>query len=268
MTLTRSLCCALAVFASTISTATLAAPTSITVTAQNTSAPNGIAFAPLRIGFGSGVFDAFNLGQAATAPIISVAEGGSGSAWFPAFNAAEPTAVTGTVGGLLLSGQTASATFSVDNLLNQFFTFAAMVVPSNDLFIGNDDPTEYRLFDAAGNLRLSSISVFASEIWDAGSEQLDPANAAFVQGGDNDRRTPQNSVVSFNFGELAAFNGLTTGAGYTFNSNLSANQEVFRITFSQAQVPLPGGMALVLAGLVPLLGLRGRKLVQTGKLAE
>jgi hypothetical protein len=237
----------------------LASPTSITVTAQNLAAPNGIAFAPLRMGFGSGTFDAFNLGQTATAPIISVAEGGSGSAWLPAFSAADPRAVVGTVGGLLLSGQSASATFSLDNAFNQFFTFAAMVVPSNDFFIGNDNPSEYRLFDASGNLRLTSISVFASEIWDAGSEQFDPANAAFVQGGVNAQRRPQNSVVSFNFGELAGFNGLTTGAGYVFNSSLSANQEIYRISFSQGQVPLPGGLALLLGGLLPMMGVRRLK---------
>lgn len=242
--------------ASIIAAATLVAstaaaiPTSITITTQNLAAPNSISFAPLHVGFGNGTFDAFNLGSAATAPIISVAEGGSGNLWFPAFAAADPNAVTGTVGGLLTPGQTATATFSVDTVINRFLTFASMVVPSNDFFIGNDDPTEYDLFDASGNLRITSISVFASEIWDAGSESFDPANAAFV--GNNDLRTAQNSTISFNFGELAGFNGLTTGAGYVFQSGLTGGQEILRIDLRQAQVPVPGGFALLLAGLVPL----------------
>jgi PEP-CTERM motif len=132
--------------------------------------------------------------------------------------------------------------------LNPNFTFAGMVVPSNDFFIGNDDPAEYRLFDAAGALAISSISIRADEIWDAGSEVFDPAAAAFV--GDNDLRTAQNSVVAFNFAELAAFNGLSTGAGYTFNSGLTAASEVYRIGFEVTPVPEPGSLAMLTAGLM------------------
>ena len=219
----------------------------VTITVQNLAPPSGVAFAPLHFGFNAGVFDAFNLGAAATAPIVSVAEGGSGSAWQPAFAAADPTATRGTVGGLLLAGASASLTVTVDTALNPFFTFAAMVVPSNDFFIGNDSPTAFRIFDAAGNLALTSITQAARDIWDAGSEVFDPAAAAFV--GNNDLRTPQGSVVAFNFAELAAFNGLATGAGYTFASALAANTEVYRISFSAAPVPEPGALALMLAGL-------------------
>jgi hypothetical protein len=220
----------------------------VTITVQNLAPAGGIAFAPLHFGFNNGSFDAFDLGGVAGAPIISVAEGGSGSAWQPAFAAADPTATRGTVGGLLLPGATASLTVMVDPLLNPYFTFASMVVPSNDFFIGNDSPTRYRVFDAAGNLQLPSIGQRASQIWDAGSELFDPAAAAFV--GNNDLRTPQNSVVAFNFAELAAFNGLTTGAGYTFNSTLAGSDEVYRISFEVSPVPEPGSYALLASGLL------------------
>jgi PEP-CTERM motif/Spondin_N len=228
-----------------------AATVAVTVTVQNLAPVNSISFAPLRLGFNNGTFDAFNLGQVATAPIISVAEGGSGSAWLPAFAAADPTATLGSIGGALTPGSTASATFNVDSMLNKFFTFASMVVPSNDFFIGNDSPTEYRLFDAAGNLALTSITQKANEIWDAGSEIFDPAAAAFLVGGTNSLRTPQNSVVSFNFAELAGFNGRTTAAGYVFNSALTANSDIYRISFAVAQpVPEPETYALMAAGLM------------------
>jgi hypothetical protein len=220
----------------------------VTVTVQNLAPVNSISFAPLHVGFNNGSFDAFNLGSAATAPIISVAEGGAGGAWQAAFAAADPTATRGTIGGLLLPGATSSLTFSVDTALNPFFTFGAMAVPSNDFFIGNDSPTGYRLFDAAGNLNISAIGIKANEIWDAGSEVFDPAAAAFV--GNNDLRRDQNSVVAFNFAELAAFNGLTTGAGYTFNSALTADSDVYRITFGVSAVPEPGSYALMAAGLM------------------
>ncbi|MDP2006955.1 MAG: spondin domain-containing protein [Rubrivivax sp.] len=227
--------------------ASQAAVVDVTVTVQNLAPSNSIAFAPLHAGFHGGAFDAFNLGGVATGPIISVAEGGAGDVWQAAFAAADPSAVRGTIGGLLLPGATSSLSFRVDTAVNPFFTFAAMAVPSNDFFIGNDNPTEYRLFDDGGNLLLPSITVGAAEIWDAGSEVFDPAAAAFV--GNNDLRRAQNSVVAFNFAELAGFNGLSTGAGYTFNSALTADSEVYRIGFSVTAVPEPGSYALMAAGL-------------------
>jgi hypothetical protein len=239
---------ALAVAACFAAFSAQAALVDVTVTVQNLVPTNGIAFAPLHLGFHGGNFDAFNLGGMATAPIISVAEGGAGGAWQAAFAAADPTATRGTVGGLLLPGASSSLTLRVDTALNPLFTFAGMVVPSNDFFIGNDNPAEYRLFDAAGALTLQSITVRAGEIWDAGSEVFDPAAAAFV--GNNDLRTAQNSVVAFNFAELAAFNGLATGAGYTFNSGLAAGSEVYRISFEVSPVPEPGSLAMLTAGLL------------------
>lgn len=221
---------------------------SVTVTIRNLAPTNSISFAPLRLGFHNGTFDAFNNGQVATAPIISVAEGGSGSAWFPAFAAAEPAATLGSVGGALLPGATASNTFTVDTALNQFFTFGSMVIPSNDHFIGNDSPTRFRLFDAAGNLLITSIDQRARDIWDNGSEVTDPLNSAFLVGGTNALRTPQNGVVSFNFSELSAFDGLTTAAGYTLNTQLLADTSVYRIEFASQAVPAPASLVLVLVG--------------------
>jgi hypothetical protein len=225
---------------------------SLRVTVQNLAPANGIAFAPLHVGFGQGLFDAFNAGSTAGAAIVSVAEGGSGSAWQPAFAAAEPGATRGTIGGLLLSGATAQMDFTVNTAMNQFFTFGAMVVPSNDHFIGNDSPMEYQVFDAAGNLLINQIDQDASEIWDAGSELTDPFAAAFV--GTNSLRTAQNGVVNFNFSELSANNGFTTGAGYVFNNNLRASTPIYRIGFQVLQVPEPTSAALTVLGLALVAG--------------
>jgi hypothetical protein len=226
------------------------------VTIQNLSPVNSTSFAPLRLGFGNGTFDAFNNGQAATAPIISVAEGGSGSAWFPAFQAAEPNAVLGSVGGALLPGQVASNTFLVDTNVNPFFTFATMVIPSNDLFLGNDSPTRFRLFDASGNLLISQIDQFGRDIWDAGSELPIPANAAFLVGSNNDLRVDQNGVVSFSFSELNNYNGLTTAAGYTFNNSLTANTPIYRISFAVQAVPEPTSVVLLAVGVCGMAAVR------------
>lgn len=240
-----------------LTSAAQAVPVPLRVTVENLAPANSVSFAPLQVGFNNGTFDAFNINQAASAAIISIAEGGTGSDWFPAFAAADPTATLGTiVPNPLLPAATGSAVFSIDPAVNPFFTFASMVVPSNDFFIGNDSPTKHRLFDDAGNLLISSITQHGRDIWDAGSELFDPLNAAFLVGGTNDLRTPQNGTVVFDFAELSGFNGQTTAAGYVFNSQLAADTEVYRISISV--VPEPETYALMLAGL-GLLGLASKR---------
>lgn len=233
-----------------------AATVQVKVTVDNLAPAGSVRFAPLQVGFNNGTFDAFDIGGVATAPIITIAEGGTGSAWFPAFAAADPGATLGTAADALLPGQSGSNTFLVDTAVNPYFTFASMVVPSNDFFVGNDDPKQYRLFDAAGNLLINTITQRARDLWDAGSEIHDPAAAAFV--GNNDLRAAQNSVVAFNFAEFAAFNGLTTAAGYVFNSQLAADTEIYRIAFEVTPVPEPETYALMAAGL-GLVGLASRR---------
>jgi hypothetical protein len=244
-----------------LATQVQAAPVRVVVSIENLAPVNSVSFAPLRFGFNHGTFDAFNEGAAAMAPIISVAEGGSGADWFPAFAAADPTAVLGSIMGALTPGATASSlSFDIDTAINQFFTFASMVIPSNDLFIGNDDPDEYRLFDAAGNLLLNTIEVSGGEIWNAGSEAADPANAAFVVGGTNANRTAENGIVGFSFSELSVFNGLTTAAGYTFsNAGLANNTPIYRIRFSAQAIPEPTTFGLMSASLLGFAGWRRRR---------
>ena len=236
-----------------------AALVQVTVTARNLAPVNSTSFAPLRVGFNNGSFDSFNNGQTAGAAIVSVAEGGSASAWFPAFAAADANATLGTVGAVLVPGTSATQTFIVNTTINPFFTFGAMVVPSNDLFIGNDNPQAFRLFDAAGNLVINQINQKASQIWDAGSEVAIAANAAFIVGGNNALRVAQNGVVSFSASELGVFNGLTTAAGYVFsNAALAANPDIYSISFTANAVPEPQSYAMVGLALLAL-GVTGRR---------
>jgi hypothetical protein len=228
----------------------------IRVTVENLAPASSVSLAPFRFGFGNGTFDSFDNNQPAfllgapsiaEAPIVTIAEGGSGSTWFPAFQSAEPNADLGSVLGPtinpFLPGEINSVVIDVD-LTNRFFTFGTMVVPSNDHFLGSANPTAFEVLDPAGNLLLTSITEDASRIWDAGSETENPANAAFLVGGVNDQRENENLPVTFNFADLSAFNGLTTAAGYVFNSSLLAtNTPVLRVSFER--VPEPSSLALI-----------------------
>ncbi len=241
-----------------MASAAVAQSRTVTVTVTNLAAANSISFAGTHIGFHSGAFDAFNIGTPAGPGIVSVAEGGVGTRWQADFAAADPTATRGLIAGALLPGQSRSQSFIVNAGLNKFFTFATMVIPSNDFFLGNDNPTGFRLFDDAGNLLINSITQTSSQIWDAGSEAFSVAGAAFLVNGVNDVRTPQNGLVSFNFAELMGFNGQETAAGYVFTSGLTAGQAIYRIDFSVAVVPEPSTWLLLASGLT-MLGFVARR---------
>ncbi len=246
----RPIACATAVV-SVLATHAQAQQRMVTATVTNLAPTNSISFAPLHVGFHRGVFDAFNIGGVPGAAIISVAEGGTGGQWQADFAAADPTATRGIIGGVLTPGASASLSFLVNTGMNPYFTFANMVVPSNDFFLGNDNPI--LLFDSMGNLTRNTIFQTTNQIWDAGSELFDPAAAAFV--GTNSLRSPQNSVVAFNFAELKGFNGLPTAAGYTFDAQLTANQNIYRIDFTSAPVttvPEPGTVVLLSGGLLAM----------------
>lgn len=241
---------------STVAVAANAAPVQVSVTIENLAGVNSVSFAPLHVGFGNGTFDAFNAGQTPSEAIISVAEGGSGSVWQPAFAAAEPNATRGTIGGPLFPGQTRTQTFVVDTAVNPYFTFASMVIPSNDFFIGSDSPMAYQLFNAAGQQQLSGITLKARDIWNAGSEVFSVAGAAFLVNGSNPVRSDEGGVVGLNFSELSGFNGQTTAAGYVFNSQLSAGDDIYKISFTTSPVPEPQTYALMGVGLLTLLGMQ------------
>jgi len=249
-----------AVAAGVVNAPALAQTVPVEITVENLAPANGVAFAPFRFGFSNGTFDSFDDGQeafllgepdVASAPITSIAEGGSGDTWFPAFQAAEPDANLGSILGPtippILPGQSGSTVIDVD-LSNPFLIFGSMVVPSNDHFIGNDDPKGLRVLNPDGTLALSGFSQFGRSIWDNGSEAEIAENAAFLQVGTNAQRVDENGVVEFDFDGLSTFDGLTTSPGYNFDfSTLSADGEILRVSFAIVPEPATAGLALVAA---------------------
>lgn len=223
------------------STMALADTVQVKVSVENLAPMSSVAFAPLRIGFNNGTYDSFDEGAMASTAIQTVAELGSGDDWFPAFEAADPTATLGTVvpdpAGPLTPGGTAEGVFEVDSAINTYFTFATMVVPSNDYFIGNDSPTQFELLDSMGNLNFNDITLTASDIWDAGTEVDGLFGAAFIEGSQATDHTPDTDVVGHDFAGLSIFNGQTTAAGYVFDSQLAANTDIYRISFEIVPEP-------------------------------
>jgi hypothetical protein len=143
-----------------------------------------------------------------------------------------------------------------DPMVNRYFSFASMLVPSNDFFLGNDDPMAYELFDAGGNfLGPLTIDVYSDDAWDAGTEVNDLTDGpAFIVGQDATMGTPEGGVVTPLFDVagvddyLAAIVGMETPIG-TLTDGLSRGELVATFTIT----PEPGSLALMGVGLVLVL---------------
>ena len=217
---------------------------------------------PLWFGLHDGTHDIFNAGEAASAALQSLAEEG---------NVAGLQGDFGGVQGLLANaagfegapvidpGETAMDSVMVDApLAARYFSFASMVIPSNDSFLGNDDPMAYEIFDASGDFTGPlTIQVFGSNIWDAGTEQNTTMGAAFsAVGGD---RADQQGVVSLlGAGGLDNFAGTGIPTGNTIQDLIGDTELLATIQITEA-VPEPSGWVLVGLGATALGIVRRRR---------
>ncbi|NJK61921.1 MAG: hypothetical protein HC921_03835, partial [Synechococcaceae cyanobacterium SM2_3_1] len=135
-----------------------------------------------------GIYDMFDAGSPASPSVEEVAEdGATANRIAAAFNSGGVADATAT-DSPLMPGQSQSVSFLVDpdNPLTQYLSFMTMVIPSNDAFIGDDNPQAIDLFDSAGNLIVRSggnaVIVMGSQVWDAGTEVNDEIfeNTAFL----------------------------------------------------------------------------------------
>lgn len=166
----------------------------VVVRIENPSGNDGIFFTPVWVGFHDGGFDLFDAGTVAPAGGVleRLAEDGDVEALQADFAARVPDGVGGFVVApegfpdvpVFDPGDTGSAAFELDPSQNRYMSFAAMVVPSNDAFIGTDDPMGIELFDAAGNFTgPRTIRILGTDVWDAGTELNNEMDAAFINQG-------------------------------------------------------------------------------------
>lgn len=236
----------------------------VTLTFTNLSAANGTALSPFFVAVHDGSFDPFNDGAAASAAIEAIAELGSGSGLAADFAASHPDGVGATVTasvnafgpGIYLPGGSGSVTLSLDPVKNRYLSYFAMVVPSNDRFVGNDSPMSIELFDNGGNFTGGSFVRNGDSIWDAGTELDGTTGAAFLVGFDATDSPAQNGLVAFNH-DFSAYGGLATPAGYNFNDLPGAGIPLLKIDAVSA-VPVPGAVWL-LGGALSMLGWARRK---------
>jgi hypothetical protein len=190
----------------------------VTVRVENLSQPQGYFVTPTWVAFHNGTFDTFNQGTALGAgnPFEPLVEDGVTGPISTAFRSS-PAGLAGGVdrtitapGGVSAPpvfdpGESASLTFDVNPLTGRYFTYAAMVIPSNDAFIGNDNPTSIPIFDAAGNFTGPvTFTVLGTSVRDAGTEANNETSAAFFNQVTNGDGTTTSEPVTLHPGLLGS----------------------------------------------------------------
>lgn len=184
--------------------------TSVMVMIDNIAPKGGVALTPVWVGFHSGSFDSYNGGLTSLPGLERVAEDGNNSLLSSQFNdfdpvlggytyidtsGAEPRSAlvrTGdssdlfrqdaTLGGApLLPGDSALASFDLQvDGSNDFFSYASMVLPTNDFFVANGSPTAHNIGELlrAGGSTSFFIGTPNGGVNDAGTEAEDFQSSA------------------------------------------------------------------------------------------
>jgi hypothetical protein len=236
----------------------------VNITIENLDDAGGFSFTPFWLGVHDGGFDAFDAGAMANMDVTAIAEGGDTSVITGEFAMSYPGGVQTTFlepnGPPVFSpGESATTSLMIaDTMTNRYLNYLSMVVPSNDLFIGNDSAIE--LFDAGGNFNGPIvIDIYGSNVWDNGTEVNDITNGpAFVQGQDGSAGLGENETIQAFFDRpgadayLDSIVGVVTAPGDVITNRFSEGDLIGRITIT----PTPGAFALL--GLAGLAG-RGRR---------
>jgi hypothetical protein len=174
------------------------------VTVTNTSSDGGTFLTPFWFGLHDDGFDLGNRGEAAAAGLEALAEDGSFEAIAADLLAGDPNGVGGAILGArgpIATGETASTTI-LASTATPFISLAAMLLPSNDAFIGTLDAIA--LFDENGDYLGDQVLNFdGTDVYDAGTEVNTELDAAFINQTAPNTGETENGVITLHPG----FNG-------------------------------------------------------------
>ncbi len=258
----------------------LAAGVQLEVTIQNNSPAGGVALTPVWVGFHNGTFDSYDGGSPAAGSLELLAElGQTGpiSDVFAGTLIGDPIdgRVQGAIaaGGPIMAGGSASQVFNVDDGgANTYFSYAAMVLPSNDFFVANGNPFAHdlsTLLSGAATTISFNIGTIGT-VNDAGTEVNDfafsPGNPiAGIPAGDAPGGVVEGGVIT-NVVAADPFAGFLTPPGIdisalNFNDLDQYANGIATITISvvPSPVPIPAALPLAISGIAGLLAFVRRR---------
>jgi len=247
----------------------------LSVQIENTNASDGFFFTPFWIAAHNGGFDSYNGGEltAGFPGLTALAEGGDTAPISAAFSAssagaaggAQATVTSVAFGGdapVFSPGESTAFTLDVgDSSVNRYFSFASMVIPTNDLFVANGNPFSHMLFDGSGSfVGPMVIEIYGRDVLDNGSE-VNSATGGAAFSANGGASVGESELIRNLFSDvgdeayLSSFIGSGTGNGSTIGSAFGADDLIARITITQ--VPAPSGLAGLIGGGL-LMGRRRR----------
>jgi len=250
--------------------------TQITVRIENVAPLQGTFQTPVWVGLHDGTFDAYNGGTPANSlpnpaalanqgitstfgvvgsglnalgqgAMEAICEDGNTAQIAADFAFLNPNGQDATVAGPeapsrppLAPGEFTEFSFTVSDpssIDNRYFSYASMILPSNDFCIANGNPRAHQLFNEAGEFIATSFFVQGIEALDAGTEVDDeiPANTAFFG-----QAAPNTGVVqNGNIGTIGRSD--VDGTGFIApNSNDSAVTILEDPRFVEGNFNVPG----------------------------
>jgi len=230
-------------------------PVEVKVTYYNLAPEDGTVVSPLWVGFHNGTFDIYDVGSPAPERLERLAEDGDSAILSQEFIGSGYGLVEGRIEGTaqfnaVLPGDSAMETFTLDvnDECECYFSYAAMVLPSNDAFIANNNPEGIEIFDEEGNFIGADFIIAGERVYDAGTEVNDevPENTALLNQMVPNTGVDENGVVGLHPGFLANGNILTAFPGADFTA---PGYQVARITIER-DIPIddPVNLTSVLTG--------------------
>lgn len=179
--------------------------TELRISVRNTSDAGGTFTTPFFFGFHDGGFDLFDVGAAASSGLEALAEDGNFAPLAAELTAASPSSqelVVAGAAGPIATQEFAANRIDVDGSVNTQVSFGAMILPSNDAFVGTADAVT--LFDSNGNfVGAQTVTFEGTDVYDAGTEVNTELDAAFINQAAPDTGVDENGVIALHPG----FNG-------------------------------------------------------------
>ncbi|NJN04451.1 MAG: PEP-CTERM sorting domain-containing protein [Leptolyngbyaceae cyanobacterium SL_1_1] len=222
------------------------------VSIENLAPTSGNFLTSVWVGFHNGEFDIYNRGESLEAfpGTENVAEDGDTGPITAQFSAIAAGTVQGTLpgpSGPIAPGEIASFDFDLDptDIDSRYFSYASMIIPSNDAFIANGNPLAHQIFDDMGNFLGADFTVLGSQVLDGGTEVNDEAefSTAFLGQATPDTGIDENGVVELHPGFVPGGRILSTPR-FAEADFTTAGYEVARIKVEK--VPEPGTIAALI----------------------
>ncbi|MEL4896507.1 spondin domain-containing protein [Crocosphaera sp. Alani8] len=234
------------------------------ISVESLTPTNGTLLTPVWFGFHDGGFDIYDRDVSLDLfpGVEALVEDGNNGPISTEFSNVAAGIVQGSIIGLegdfagpIDPGEIAHSIVDIDpNLASStYFSYASMILPSNDAFVANGNPLAHRIFSDSGKFIGADFLILGSQVLDGGTEVNDelPANTAFFGQEFPDTGVDENGLVTLHPGFNALGSGGILDDPQFVNADFTASgYQVARIRVEK--VPEPNttiGLVLVLGGV-------------------